>query len=97
MLTIKRLTHTHTQIEIRTWCSIRVLLLECRETLVICICFDILISFSVGYISTQWKALFKSVFNIVVLNLCIYRSCTIQIVLVDMLLLSFYYKRTSHE
>lgn len=59
------------KIEIRTWCSIHVLLLECRETLAICFCFDILISFSIGYISTQWKALFKSVFNIVVLNLCI--------------------------
>lgn len=65
------------------------LLLEYKRTLLIFICFDIQISFSICCISSQWKALFKFIFNIMVLNLYIYRSFIIQIVWVDMLLLYF--------
>ena len=65
------------------------LLLEYKRILLMFICFDILMSFSIYCISSQWKVLFKFVFNIMVLKLYIYRSFIIQIVLVDMLSLYF--------
>ena len=61
------------------------LLLEYKRILLIFICFDILMSFSIYCVPSQWKVLFKCVFNIMVLKLYIYRSFIIQIVLVDML------------
>lgn len=71
----------------RLGCGIQYfLLLACQKTLVICICFDILIRVLICYISLPWKAVFKSVFNIVPLRLCTL-SCILQIIFVDVLLL----------
>lgn len=51
------------------------LLLTCQKILVTYTCFDILIRISICCISLPWKAVFKSVFNIMLLRPYILRSC----------------------